>query len=97
MHPLTHPLPVTAHVSLLDVGYLTPARATNSGLNSKKTDAKSVFYVPDSDLLSNECQRLIHTYTFLYTYIFVKPYVFCTCPLWFVTLVALALHLSFTS
>lgn len=43
MHPLTHPLPVTAHVSLLDVGYLTPARATNSGLNSKKTDAKSVF------------------------------------------------------
>lgn len=55
MHPLTHPLPVTAHVSLLDVGYLTPARATNSGLNSKKTDAKSVFLRPDSDLLSNEC------------------------------------------
>ncbi|EFE8355174.1 hypothetical protein FZ026_00305 [Escherichia coli] len=93
MHPLTHPLPVTAHVSLLDVGYLTPARATNSGLNSKKTDAKSVFLRPDSDLLSNECP----TYTFLYTYIFVKPYVFLTCPLWFVTLVALALHLSFTS
>ena len=54
MHPLTHPLPVTAHVSLLDVGYLTPARATNSGLNSKKADAKSVFLRPDSDLLSNE-------------------------------------------
>lgn len=31
MHPLTHPLPVTAHASLLDVGILTPARATNSG------------------------------------------------------------------
>ena len=49
MHPLTHPLPVTEHVSLLDVGYLTPARATNSGLNSKKTDAKSVFLRPDLD------------------------------------------------
>lgn len=24
MHPLTHPLPVTAHVSLLDDDYLTP-------------------------------------------------------------------------
>ncbi len=58
MHPLTHPLPVTEHVSLLDVGYLTPARATNSGLNSKKTDAKSVFLRPDSDLLSNECPTL---------------------------------------
>ena len=44
MHPLTHPLPVTAHVSLLDVGYLTPA--------------KSVFLRPDSDLLSNECPTL---------------------------------------
>ncbi|EJY1965925.1 hypothetical protein OFV41_003342 [Escherichia coli] len=31
MHPLTHPLPVTAHVSLLDVGYLTPARASVNG------------------------------------------------------------------
>ena len=49
MHPLTHPLPVTEHVSLLDVGYLTPARATNSGLNSKKTDAKSVFLRPNQD------------------------------------------------
>lgn len=28
MHPLTHPLPVTAHVSLLDDDYLTPARAS---------------------------------------------------------------------
>ena len=49
MHPLTHPLPVTAHVSLLDDDYLTPVRATNSGLKSKKTDAKSVFLHPDSD------------------------------------------------
>ena len=96
MHPLTHPLPVTAHVSLLDVGYLTPARATNSGLNVKKP-TRSRFLRPDSDLLQMNAQRLIHTYTFLYTYIFVKPYVFLTCPLWFVTLVALALHLSFTS
>lgn len=97
MHPLTHPLPVTAHVSLLDVGYLTPARATNSGLNSKKTDAKSVFLRLIQTSFQMNAQRLIHTYTFLYTYIFVKPYVFLTCPLWFVTLVALALHLSFTS
>ena len=45
MHPLTHPLPVTEHVSLLDVGYLTPARATNSGLNkTSKTDSESVFF-----------------------------------------------------
>lgn len=28
MHPLTHPLPVTAHTPLLDVGILTPARAS---------------------------------------------------------------------
>ncbi len=49
MHPLTHPLPVTAHALLLDNGILTPASATNSGLESKKTDAKSVFLHPDSD------------------------------------------------
>lgn len=97
MHPLTHPLPVTAHVSLLDVGYLTPARATNSGLNSKKTTRSRFFYVLIQTSFQMNAQRLIHTYTFLYTYIFVKPYVFLTCPLWFVTLVALALHLSFTS
>ena len=65
-------------------------------LNSKKTDAKSVFYVLIRAFFQMNAQRLIHTYTFLYTYIFVKPYVFLTCPLWFVTLVALALHLSFT-
>lgn len=59
MHPLTHPLPVTEHVSLLDVGYLTPARATNSGLNSKKKPTRSRFFLrPDSDLLSNECPTL---------------------------------------
>lgn len=28
MHPLTHPLPVTAHALLLDNGILTPARAS---------------------------------------------------------------------
>lgn len=31
MHPLTHPLPVTAHALLLDNGILTPARASVNG------------------------------------------------------------------
>lgn len=31
MHPLTHPLPVTAHASLLDKNSLTPARASVNG------------------------------------------------------------------
>lgn len=31
MHPLTHPLPVTAHAPLLDVGILTPTRASVNG------------------------------------------------------------------
>ena len=97
MHPLTHPLPVTAHVSALDDGYLTPVRSTNSGLESKKPTQSRFFYVLIQTSFQMNAQRLIHTYTFLYTYIFVKPYVFLTCPLWFVTLVALALHLSFTS
>ena len=96
MHPLTHPLPVTEHVSLLDVGYLTPDRATNSGLESKKPTQSRFFYVLIQTSFQMNSQLKIHTYTFLYTYIFVKPYVFLTCPLWFVTLVALALHLSFT-
>ncbi|BDI52925.1 hypothetical protein [Escherichia fergusonii] len=37
MHPLTHPLPVTAHASLLDVGNLTPARASVNG-TTRTTD-----------------------------------------------------------
>ncbi|EKR6161035.1 hypothetical protein P8R29_000475 [Escherichia coli] len=37
MHPLTHPLPVTAHVPLLDVGILTPARASVNG-TTRTTD-----------------------------------------------------------
>ncbi len=45
MHPLTHPLPVTAHVSLLDKNSLTPARATNSGLESKKPTQSRFFYI----------------------------------------------------
>ena len=45
MHPLTHPLPVTAHALLLDNGILTPARATNSGLESKKPTQSRFFYV----------------------------------------------------
>ena len=52
MHPLTHPLPVTAHVSLLDKNSLTPARASVNGTTRtsesgrKKTDFASVFYFP---------------------------------------------------
>ena len=45
MHPLTHPLPVTAHALLLDNGILTPARATNSGLESKKPTQSRFFYI----------------------------------------------------
>ncbi|AXM04291.1 hypothetical protein DKG79_20720 [Escherichia fergusonii] len=37
MHPLTRPLPVTAHASLLDVGNLTPARASVNG-TTRTTD-----------------------------------------------------------
>ncbi|ELO6105689.1 hypothetical protein ACSGMW_001977 [Escherichia coli] len=37
MHPLTHPLPVTAHASLLDVDNLTPARASVNG-TTRTTD-----------------------------------------------------------
>ncbi|MJL94008.1 hypothetical protein DNX30_14775 [Escherichia coli] len=36
-------------IDALDDGILTSVRATNSGLESKKTDAKSVFLHPDSD------------------------------------------------
>ncbi len=44
MHPLTHPLPVTAHVSLLDVGYLTPARASVNGTTrTSDQDFESVY------------------------------------------------------
>ena len=44
MHPLTHPLPVTAHVSLLDVGYLTPARASVYGTSrTSDQDFESVY------------------------------------------------------
>jgi len=45
MHPLTHPLPVTAHALLLDDGILTPAKATNSGLESKKPTQSRFFYI----------------------------------------------------
>ncbi len=38
MHPLTHPVPVTEPLTYLDVGYLTPARANNSGLKKQKAD-----------------------------------------------------------
>ncbi|OYJ36504.1 hypothetical protein CI736_24990 [Shigella boydii] len=57
-------------IDALDDGILTPARATNSGLKSKKTDAKSVFLRPDSDLLSNEYPTLnSHLYLSLHLHI----------------------------
>lgn len=62
MHPLTHPLPVTEHVSLLDVGYLTPARATNSGLESKKPTQSRFFYVLIRTSFQMNSQLKIHTY-----------------------------------
>lgn len=37
MHPLTHPLPVTAHALLLDNGILTPVRASVNG-TTRTTD-----------------------------------------------------------
>ena len=42
MHPLTHPLPVTAHVSLLDKNSLTPARASVNG--TTRTDPTHVIW-----------------------------------------------------
>lgn len=44
MHPLTHPLPVTAHAPLLDVGILTPARASVNGTTrTSDQDFESVY------------------------------------------------------
>ncbi|EPB9539867.1 hypothetical protein ACRUY2_003109 [Escherichia coli] len=44
MHPLTHPLPVTEHVSLLDDDYLTPARASVNGTTrTSDQDFESVY------------------------------------------------------
>ncbi|EFO1266725.1 hypothetical protein DXV38_01200 [Escherichia albertii] len=44
MHPLTHPLPVTVHTPLLDVGILTPARASVNGTTrSSDQDFESVY------------------------------------------------------
>ncbi len=44
MHPLTHPLPVTAHAPLLDVGILTPARASVNGTTrTSDKDFESVY------------------------------------------------------
>ena len=65
MHPLTHPLPVTAHVPLLDNGILTPARATNSGLGSKKPTQSRFFYVLIQTSFQMNTQLLIHTYYLL--------------------------------
>lgn len=41
MHPLTHPLPVTAHALLLDNGILTPARASVNG-TTRTSDPESL-------------------------------------------------------
>ena len=44
MHPLTHPLPVTAHVSLLDKNSLTPTRASVNGTTrTSDQDFESVY------------------------------------------------------
>ena len=44
MHPLTHPLPVTAHALLLDNGILTPARASVNGTTrTSDQDFESVY------------------------------------------------------
>ncbi|WP_212589761.1 hypothetical protein, partial [Escherichia coli] len=44
MHPLTHPLPVTAHAPLLDVGILTPTRASVNGTTrTSDQDFESVY------------------------------------------------------
>ncbi|STH53793.1 Uncharacterised protein [Escherichia coli] len=44
MHLLTHPLPVTAHASLLDDDYLTPARASVNGTTrTSDQDFESVY------------------------------------------------------
>ena len=44
MHPLTHPLPVTAHVSVLDKNSLTPARASVNGTTrTSDQDFESVY------------------------------------------------------
>ena len=44
MHPLTHPLPVTAHVSLLDKNSLPPARASVNGTTrTSDQDFESVY------------------------------------------------------
>ncbi len=65
MHPLTHPLPVTAHAPLLDVGILTPTRATNSGLESKKPTQSRFFYVLIQTSFQMNTQLKIHTYYLL--------------------------------
>ena len=44
MHPLTHPLPDTAHVALLDKNSLTPARASVNGTTrTSDQDFESVY------------------------------------------------------
>ena len=44
MHPLTHPLPVTAHAPLLDLGILTPTRASVNGTTrTSDQDFESVY------------------------------------------------------
>ena len=54
MHPLTHPLPVTAHVSLLDKNSLTPARASVNGTTrTSDQDFESVYAHCQSENASN--------------------------------------------
>ncbi|AIF96047.1 hypothetical protein SS17_4529 [Escherichia coli O157:H7 str. SS17] len=44
------------------MGILTPARATNSGLESKKPTQSRFFYVLIQTSFQMNSQRLIHTY-----------------------------------
>ncbi|MBB2297556.1 MULTISPECIES: hypothetical protein [unclassified Escherichia] len=46
----------------LDVGILTPARATNSGLESKKPTQSRFFYVLIQTSFQMNSQLKIHTY-----------------------------------
>lgn len=63
MHPLTHPLPVTAHVSLLDKNSLTPARASVNGTTrTSDQDFESVYVHCQSEKPLPRAQ--VHTLSF---------------------------------
>lgn len=55
MHPLTHPLPVTAHVSLLDKNSLTPARASVNDPGDETMNKVAQYY---RELVASLSERL---------------------------------------